>query len=175
VSWREPRWPQFLPTQVVLGFATLGPVGRWGRAPGTLGSLAGLVFFTVALAYASPVFVVLVSALLIWAAAGLCGEAERRLGQRDPGSVVLDEFVAMPLCYVGWQWLAATVPAWVVFLAGFLLFRLLDIAKPLGIGRLQELPGGWGVVADDVAAAVATCVLLHVGAALYAGLLSANV
>jgi len=52
-------------------------------------------------------------------------------------------------------------PAWVVFLAGFALFRFFDILKPLGIGRLQELPAGWGVVMDDVAAALAACGVLH--------------
>jgi len=49
----------------------------------------------------------------------------------------------------------------VVFLAGVALFRLFDIAKPLGIRRLQELPGGWGIVIDDVAAALAACLVLH--------------
>jgi phosphatidylglycerophosphatase A len=47
--------------------------------------------------------------------------------------------------------------------AGFLLFRLFDITKPFGIGRLQSLPAGWGVVADDLAAALATCATLHIG------------
>lgn len=175
MKWREPRWPQFLPTAAVVGWATLGPLGRWGRAPGTIGSAAGLLFFTVALAYAAPFFLVLVSVLLAWAAVGICGEAERRLGQRDPGSIVLDEFVAMPLCYVGWQWLVPTVPAWAVFVAGFGLFRLFDIVKPFGIARLQRLPGGWGVVADDIAAAVATCVVLHTGVRAYAHFVSANI
>jgi phosphatidylglycerophosphatase A len=51
-----------------------------------------------------------------------------------------------------------------VLLAGFALFRLFDIAKPFGIRRLQALPAGWGVVADDVAAALASCATLHIGA-----------
>ena len=51
-----------------------------------------------------------------------------------------------------------------IFVAGFLLFRFYDILKPLGIARLQTLPGGWGVVADDVAAALAACATLHIAA-----------
>jgi phosphatidylglycerophosphatase A len=69
----------------------------------------------------------------------------------------------MPLCYLGWNTLAGPLPSWGVLLAGFVLFRIFDIAKPLGIHRLQAWPGGWGVVADDVAAALATCAVLHLG------------
>lgn len=52
-------------------------------------------------------------------------------------------------------------------LAGFALFRFFDIAKPWGIARLQRLPGGWGVVVDDLAAALATCATLHLGVWLW--------
>jgi phosphatidylglycerophosphatase A len=72
--------------------------------------------------------------------------------------------MVMPLCFLGWPALARPLgpwPAWAVFIAGFLLFRLFDIAKPLGIRKLENLPGGWGIVADDVAAALATCAVLH--------------
>ena len=70
----------------------------------------------------------------------------------------------MPLCFIGWQWLPAEWVErwpWAIFLGGFALFRLFDIAKPFGIARLQSLPGGWGVVADDFAAALASCASLH--------------
>jgi phosphatidylglycerophosphatase A len=55
-----------------------------------------------------------------------------------------------------------------VVLAGFGLFRFFDILKPLGISRLQNWPGGWGIVADDFAAALAACGALHLGAWLWA-------
>jgi phosphatidylglycerophosphatase A len=99
------------------------------------------------------------------AAVWLCGRAERILGSTDPGCIVLDEIVAVPLCFLAWVlWLTAErgrFPAAMEFLAGrawigtllsFAGFRLLDIAKPWPIRKLQELPGGWGVVADDLAA-----------------------
>jgi phosphatidylglycerophosphatase A len=75
--------------------------------------------------------------------------------------------VAIPLCFLGWPALVAVVPVWVALLAGFALFRLFDIAKPLGIARLQRLPGGWGVVVDDLAAALAACATLHLGVWLW--------
>ena len=101
-------------------------------------------------------------------AVGICGEAEVRLGQADPGEVILDEFVAMPLCFLGWTTLAADWPAWVVLVAGFAAFRFFDILKPLGISRLQRLPAGWGVVVDDLAAGLAACAALHGGHAVWA-------
>ncbi len=102
-----------------------------------------------------------VSVVAAYVAVGFCGEAEIRLKEKDPGKVVLDEVVVMPLCFLGWKALPALAPSWVALLAGFALFRLFDILKPFGIARLQNLPGGWGVVADDAAAALASCVSLH--------------
>jgi phosphatidylglycerophosphatase A len=57
--------------------------------------------------------------------------------------------------------LIAQQGGWPVVLAGFVLFRIYDIKKPFGISRLQNLPGGIGCVADDLAAALAACVSLH--------------
>lgn len=162
---RQPIWPRFLPTHVVLAVATLGPVGRMRKAPGTWGSLAGLLYFTVFFHSLGIPGTLLLTALAAYLAVALCGEAEFRLGQRDPGRVVLDEFVAMPLCFLGWPALASLLPPWAapwsLFLGGFALFRLFDILKPFGIARLQALPDGWGVVADDLAAALAACAALH--------------
>ncbi|HTB79734.1 MAG TPA: phosphatidylglycerophosphatase A [Opitutaceae bacterium] len=157
----EPAWPRFLPGSFVLGCATLGPIGRRLPAPGTWGSAAGLVYFTVLFYPLGPAGYALLCAAGLYLAVALCGEAEFRLGKKDPGEVILDEFAAMPLCFLGWPRLLPTLPVWGIMLAGFALFRLFDIAKPLGIRRLQDLPGGWGVVVDDVAAALAACVTLH--------------
>lgn len=165
----QPNWPRFLPSATVVTLATLGPVGRIRRAPGTWGSVAGLLYFTVFFlrlgagqpAWVGAVWTVLFSLFGAYFAVGICGEAEFRLGRRDPGSVVLDEFVALPLCFLAWPLVRDVAPDWAIFIAGFALFRLFDIAKPLGIARLQSLPGGWGVVADDLAAALAACATLH--------------
>lgn len=163
-----PIWPRALPNGVVLGGATLGPLGRRLPAPGTWGSCAGLLYFMVFLFPLTTLGLALASAVGLYLAVGLCGEAAVRLRKRDPGEVVLDEFMAMPLCFLGWREIALQGwPNWVIFLAGLALFRLFDIAKPLGIARLQEWPGGWGIVADDAAAALAACATLHLGAWLW--------
>ncbi len=143
--------------------ATLGPLGTRLPAPGTWGSLAGLLLFCVFLPTASAGEVLVVSVVAAYLAVGLCGEAEVRLREKDPGKIILDEVIAIPLCFLGWRNLVGAAPEWALLLAGFLLFRLFDIAKPLGIRRLQALPGGWGVVGDDVAAGLAACATLHIG------------
>lgn len=158
---RQPSWSRLLPTRLVVACATLGPLGRKLPAPGTWGSMAGLLYFALFYYHASTVGTLLACALAAYLAVGLCGEAEIRLGRRDPGAVVLDEFVAMPLCFLGWKMLPGAWPPWAILVGGFALFRFFDIVKPLGIYRLQKLPGGWGVVADDLAAALAVCATLQ--------------
>jgi len=161
-SLKQPLWPRFLPTAWVVSCATLGPVGRMRKAPGTWGSVAGLLYFTTLFAgRIGDIGLILFSVVGFYFSVALCGEAEFRLGERDPGKVVLDEFVAMPLCFIGWTHFADVAPNWAVFLAGFALFRLYDIAKPFGIKKLQDLPGGWGVTVDDTAAALAACATMH--------------
>jgi phosphatidylglycerophosphatase A len=157
----QPAWPRALPTALIVNLATLGTLGERVRAPGTWGAAAGLLLFAL---FGGPLHapeVVVTCAVAIWLAVGICGEAEVRLGRTDPGEVILDEFVVMPLCFLGWQRLPADLPWLVLLLAGFALFRFFDIVKPLGIKKLQDLPGGWGVVLDDVAAALAASVSLQ--------------
>jgi len=160
----QPSWPRVLPSGLVIGCATLGPLGRALPAPGTWGSLAGLLYFVLFFQRASIGAILIGSAIAGYLAVGICGEAEVRLRKKDPGAIVLDEVVAIPLCFLGWRTLLGIAPAWALLIAGFALFRLFDILKPFGISRLQTLRGGWGVVADDLAAALAACATLHVGA-----------
>lgn len=156
---RNPIW-NFIPNRTILALTTFGPVGRL-KAPGTWGSLAGILFYTVVFPYLAPLPYLILCLFFMFLAVPLCEEAEIRLGKRDPGCVILDEFVAIPFCFFA----LATIPgphAWAWILAGFLLFRFFDIVKPLVIGRLQKLPGGWGVVMDDVAAAITTNIVLQI-------------
>ncbi len=169
MSWQHPIWPRFLPSRIVLACARLGPIGLARHAPGTWGSLAGLlyqllIFHWLPFTLSGRVTWFFFAGVGIWFAIAMCGEAEFRLGVRDPGEVILDEFVAMPLCFINWP--AMAVGPWArwpiaIYLAGFALFRLFDITKPIGIKKLQELPGGWGVVVDDLAAALLSCAALH--------------
>ena len=142
--------------------ATLGPIGYWGKMPGTNGSFVGLFLYTLFFHNLSPFFYLFNCLLLITMACSICTQAEIAIGQKDPSCVILDEVVAMPLCFIGLQPYMQHYPVWRFMLAGFLLFRLLDITKPFGINKLQALPGGQGVVLDDVAAALGVCLILHI-------------
>jgi phosphatidylglycerophosphatase A len=165
---RDPRWPGIFSTRLVCAVATLGPLGRRLWAPGTWGSLAGLLYFAVFFRHSRWEVVFAWTVLAGYVAVGFCGDAARRLGRTDPGEIILDEFVAMPLVFLGWRaGFPAGLSGWAVLLAGFGLFRLYDIVKPFGIRRLQAWPGGWGIVADDFVAALAACGTLHLGAWLW--------
>ncbi len=137
---------------MIIGVATLGPLGRL-KAPGTWGSLAGLRWWA---AVVRPLthgraqgHEVAFDLLVVLLAVCFCGAAAGLIGKKDPQEVILDEFACMPLVFVG---LRLNSLPWV--LAGFLLFRLIDITKPFGIRKLERLPLGIGIVADDFAAAL---------------------
>ena len=158
--------PAPLRDRVVLGLATLGPIGTRLPAPGTFGSLAGLVAFAALLAWTDWPILGLFGGFFLLAIVSIpiCSRVERILGKTDPGEVILDEFVAQPLVFV-WSFpafFAVRSPAEHLLLlaAGFALFRFFDILKPLGIKRLQSIGGGTGVVADDLAAALVGSLLL---------------
>jgi len=168
-AWSGPRpwwraWAIVLPTRWVVGLATLGPVGLQKHAPGTWGSAAGLLAYLVIFYPQGPWLQAIWAVLLAGLAIGICDEAERRMMQRDPGHIVLDEAVAIPFIFLGLGGVIAGAGgwAWLWFLAGFGLFRFFDIAKPFAIDRLQRLPGGLGVVVDDLAAALAANIVLRV-------------
>lgn len=153
-----------MPTSVVVNLATIGPVGRIKKAPGTWGSVVGLAFYAVFFHYASPLGFILLAALSAYLSVAICDAAEKRLQMRDPGMIVLDEVVAVPLVFIGMGGHAGLIAqhgGWPILLAGFALFRFFDILKPLGISRLQNLPGGLGCAADDLAAGLAACASLH--------------
>ena len=98
-----PAWPRVLPTRLVINCATLGPLGQRLPAPGTWGSAAGLLYFALFFQRAGIGAILVGAAVAAYLAGGLCGEAEVRMGKTDPGSIVLDEVIAIPLCFLGWR------------------------------------------------------------------------
>lgn len=165
---KNPRWARYWPNKVVVNLATIGSLGRL-KAPGTWGSLMGLVFYAVFTSHLSDFMAAIVLAAASYFAIGICGEAEKRLKKVDPGEIILDEFVAMPICLLGLNEYGSHAMFFWILLAAFLLFRFFDILKPLGIKKLQRYHGGFGVVADDVAAALVVCVILNVGVRVWLG------
>ena len=145
--------------------STLGPVGTSLPAPGTFGSLIGLLVFTFlfwATSIPSLGIIILFFALFILGIP-LCTRAEILLGKKDPPEVIWDEFTAIPLVYLFCLEELHSFSAHSVFLliSGFILFRIFDIRKPFGIAELQKLPYGLGVMIDDLAAALISASLLY--------------
>ena len=137
---------------MALIIATAGGLGRAPIAPGTVASAAtALVLWLLALSTpALAVLLLVVTALGIWAA----GEAERALAAKDPGAIVVDEVAGMTLSVL-------TLPPtpWVL-VAGFVLFRVFDVLKPFPANDAQRLPGGAGVMVDDLIAGLYALLLL---------------
>jgi phosphatidylglycerophosphatase A len=166
---------------VALGVATCG-VGLLPVAPGTWGSLVGVGLYLLARAASvellartaganssaaqveavrtAAALVLLISVTLagVWAAS----RAEKLLGRKDPGAVVVDEVAGQLITF-------AFVPfksgAWVI-VAGFVLFRLFDIWKPYPVRRLEALESGLGIMADDVLAGFYAAMVLSVATTL---------
>ena len=141
-------------------------LGRIPLAPGTFGSLAGMLWFGLLLIPGS--FWLFAGGTLAGIAVSvwLCGVAEQRLQQKDPGSVVLDEIAAVPVCFLGWVTMrvcqTGSLPAfayffspqtWLITLGVFVACRVFDVVKPWPVRQSQSLPGGWGITIDDVLAA----------------------
>lgn len=132
--------------RLALVIASFGYVGFFPIAPGTAGSLAALAPYAFVRWIGMPAFELGLIALVlgggIWAANG----AERALGQKDPGPIVIDEVLGMLITL-------ALVPLSVTgVVLGFLWFRLFDVVKPFPADRMERLPGGLGVMLDDAVA-----------------------
>ena len=97
---------------------------------------------------------VIIAASLCLLGVYLCGHAEKLLGH-DAGSIVWDEFAGFAVAV----W--AVPKSWPVVLAALMIFRFFDIVKPPPAGAAQRLPGGWGIVADDVVAGIYTNLALR--------------
>ncbi len=128
--------------------ATCAYVGYAPVAPGTFGSAIGLAVFYAVRRYGTKTVeaaaIVVLLAIGLWAAT----EAEHHFGGIDPGPVVIDEVIGMLITLV-------FVPVNLAgAILGFFIFRLLDVVKPWPARRLEHLPGGFGVVLDDVMAGI---------------------
>jgi phosphatidylglycerophosphatase A len=134
------------------GAATFFGVGYLKPGPGTWGSVAAvLLWASEAKTVHPPARVMLFGLLIVIAIAIEIGVpaatiVERESGGHDPQFVVIDEvigqWIALLLCPVDWRH----------GLIALVLFRFFDIVKPFPVRRLERLPGGWGIVFDDVAA-----------------------
>lgn len=144
-------------------------LGRLPLAPGTWASLPPAIIFALLLRFgASDVLISVVMAALTLAGSAVCVKfapaAITATGKIDPHEVVADEFAGQALTFLAVPFLAAgatsTAGICVITAAGFLLFRLFDITKLWPIHKLEKLPAGWGILADDLLAGLYTAAVL---------------
>ncbi|NOY70307.1 MAG: phosphatidylglycerophosphatase A [Deltaproteobacteria bacterium] len=136
--------------------ATAGYMGRIPFAPGTFGSLAGILFFYFTSGLA-PAWQMVTLLCLIVLAVVSAHKAEEIMGETDPGAIVIDEVAGMAVTCMG---LPFSLP---VAVCAFILFRLFDILKPFPINWLeQRFSGGLGVVIDDVFAGLICRIILGI-------------
>lgn len=143
--------------------ATWFGCGLAPRGPGTFGTLGAVPVYLLAARWGLLGVGVAAAAITlagVWSASVVA----RELGQKDPQIVVIDEVAGFLVTMLGTR---ASLPG---VLAGFILFRLLDITKPWPIRRIERLPSGWGIVLDDIAAgALAAAAMAGLRAAGWTG------
>ena len=130
-------------TLLATGFgAGLVPV-----APGTVGTLVGVLICLISLPFPWIIRLLFVFALLA-VSFYIAHQSEKIYQRKDDQRIVIDEIIGFQI---------TMLPVAIDFLticAGFVLFRIFDILKPFPIKQLQRLPGGWGIVIDDVVAGI---------------------
>ena len=142
---------------IILFIAQGAYSGRAPIAPGTAGTLVGILLYLLARDLGGLWYGAVCAAVIgigTWAA----GKAERMFGAKDHSTIVIDEIagflVAMLLVPGTWQYITAA----------FFLFRAFDIVKPFPLRWLEHLPGGLGVMLDDIGAGIYTNVVLQITA-----------
>jgi phosphatidylglycerophosphatase A len=139
--------------QIAYWIATCLGVGKIPFAPGTWGSLVAIPFVLMGVQYGSGYYVL--TAILVLCAIWSSHIVARTHALQDPSFVVIDEFVGIFITFlfipIRWQTLSV----------GFVLFRLFDILKPPPIRYVEHFSGGFGIVCDDVVAALFANLILQ--------------
>ncbi|MCX7816350.1 MAG: phosphatidylglycerophosphatase A [Syntrophales bacterium] len=130
-------------------------IGFVPYAPGTAGTILGIPIFLALVDLQWTLYLLTILAFTILSVY-IAGIAEMNLKKKDAPPIIIDEIT-------GFLWTMFLVsPDFFNITAGFLIFRFFDIVKPFPIRRIQKaLPGGWGIVMDDVAAGIYACTSLH--------------
>jgi phosphatidylglycerophosphatase A len=150
-----PRETKLTATSSVILVATGFGFGYSPIAPGTVGALVGIPLVVAGSWLPAPYWQLPGLVLLFFVAVWTAAKSIEFFGTKDPKPCVIDEIVSLPITFVG-------TPLDPVTLAvGFVLNRVLDIIKPPPARQFERLPGGWGIVADDVASGIYANLLLQ--------------
>lgn len=149
--------------RIAVWCATVAGIGYIPIGRGTA-VMVPFLFFIPAFTGLAPLARIAMVIAAVLAAVAVSQRAEKVFGVHDDHRIVLDEAVSLFVTF-------ATVPQVGLFspflAAGFLLNRIFDWTKPFPVSRLQNLPGGWGIVIDDVASGAMAGVVVHVAMAFF--------
>jgi phosphatidylglycerophosphatase A len=166
VPWREVFRRAPLATLLATGLGS----GLLPKAPGTWGSLLAVLIGEGLFQAAGAWGVTGLAGISMLAGVPASGRVAHTRGRKDPGEIVIDEIAGQAIALAC---LHAVLPAgsadsvrWGLVVVAFGLFRAFDILKPGPIDRLQSLPGGWGVMADDLLAGALAGILAAAAAFL---------
>jgi len=136
-------------------FSTFFGTGFFPIAPGTAASFLTVLLFKLGLYKLPWPFQALIIVVLFIAGGAASTRYARLLNRKDPGRIVIDETCGQLIA------LFLVTPGWKELLLAFFLFRIFDIIKPYPIRKLEAIPHGWGIMADDVGAGLAAAGFLR--------------
>lgn len=146
--------------RIALTLATWFGCGLFPVGPGTAGSLAAVIIAWLVDRYlgGTRLFLFGITFLLLMPGVWSATVTARISGKEDPGKVVIDEVLGQWVTLLGAY--NFSLPS---LIAGFVLFRIFDIWKPWPVRRLEALPTGYGIVADDIGAGIYAALILYIG------------
>lgn len=131
---------------IILIIATGFGLGNSQILPGTLGTLLGIIP-AIFLLSQSLILQIAYCFIIVLFGFLICDKAAKIIGEKDPSCIVADEFCTLPITVIGFS-----DPIFI--LSGFIFHRFFDILKPWPIKKLEELPGGLGIILDDFLSAI---------------------
>ncbi len=158
-GWSVPELPRLsLSERIVLALGTGFGSGFFRPAPGTWGSVVGFLYAWLLLQLPNLPSYIAVTILGVLLGVPICGKCAQWLRDPDPGSVVLDEIACAPIALLP---IFGTSLRWWEWLIAFAVYRVADIVKPFPARRMERLPGGWGIMFDDVVSSLYVAILCY--------------
>ncbi|MFC1550141.1 phosphatidylglycerophosphatase A [Candidatus Neomarinimicrobiota bacterium] len=141
--------------------ASVVKIGQVPFAPGTAGSFVAMVMWYIIIDYLNPYSFILITLIIFAVGVYTSSIVVRHNNKSDPPQIVIDEWIG--------QWITLfLLPKSILWgFIGFVYFRVFDILKPGPVKLLDQMPGGWGIMLDDIAAGIFAFLLLQLSLVIF--------